>query len=195
VQNPETIPRTLSQRPLRADAQRNYDKLLSAARDAFAEDGTAATLDDIAHRAGVGIATLYRHFPTRQHLLEAVYVDEVEAMARAATDLAELPPWEALDRWLHEYVGYAATKRVLAEELLAYIDTNAEVFQACRVAVTGAGDMLLERAQKAGVARPDASFADVGRIVAGIAAIRGSDAEQVERMLDIVLDGLRYSPR
>jgi AcrR family transcriptional regulator len=195
MQNPETIPRTLSQRPLRADAQRNYDKLLSAARDAFAEDGTAATLDDIAHRAGVGIATLYRHFPTRQHLLEAVYVDEVEAMARAATDLAELPPWEALDRWLHEYVGYAATKRVLAEELLAYIDTNAEVFQACRVAVTGAGDMLLERAQKAGVARPDASFADVGRIVAGIAAIRGSDAEQVERMLDIVLDGLRYSPR
>jgi AcrR family transcriptional regulator len=195
MQNPETIPRTLSQRPLRADAQRNYDKLLSAARDAFAEDGTAATLDDIAHRAGVGIATLYRHFPTRQHLLEAVYVDEVEAMARAATDLAELPPWEALDRWLHEYVGYAATKRVLAEELLAYIDTNAEVFQACRVAVTGAGDMLLERAQKAGVARPDARFADVGRIVAGIAAIRGSDAEQVERMLDIVLDGLRYSPR
>jgi AcrR family transcriptional regulator len=195
MQNPETIPRTLSQRPLRADAQRNYDKLLAAARDAFAEDGTAATLDDIARRAGVGIATLYRHFPTRQHLLEAVYVDEVEAMARTAADLAELPPWEALDRWLHEFVGYAATKRVLAEELLAYIDTDAEVFQACRVAVTGAGDMLLERAQKAGVARPDASFADVGRMVAGIAAIRGTDAAQVERMLDIVLDGLRYSPR
>src|SRR4029077_9767461 len=99
MSNPETVTQSLSRRPLRADAQRNYDKLLSAARDAFAEDGTAATLDDIAHRAGVGIATLYRHFPTRQHLLEAVYVDEVEAMARTATDLAELPPWEALDRW------------------------------------------------------------------------------------------------
>jgi AcrR family transcriptional regulator len=195
MQNPETITQTLSQRPLRADAQRNYDKLLAAARDAFAEDGTAATLDDIAHRAGVGIATLYRHFPTRQHLLEAVYVDEVQAMARSAADLAELPPWEALDTWLHQYVGYAATKRALAEELLAYIDTDAEVFQACRVAVVGAGDMLLERAQKAGVARPDASFSDVGRIVAGIAAIRGTDPEQIERMLDIVLDGLRYSPR
>ena len=72
----------LSRRPLRADAQRKYDKLLEAAREAFAEDGSAATLDDIARRAGVGIATLYRHFPTRQHLLEAVYVDEVEAMAR-----------------------------------------------------------------------------------------------------------------
>jgi AcrR family transcriptional regulator len=195
MQNPETIPQALSRRPLRADAQRNYDKLLAAARDAFAEDGTSATLDDIARRAGVGIATLYRHFPTRQHLLEAVYVDEVQAMARSAADLAELPPWEALDTWLHEYVGFAATKRALAEELLAYIDTDAEVFQACRVAVTGAGDMLLERAQKAGVARPDASFADVGRIVAGIAAIRGTDPEQIERMLDIVLDGLRYSPR
>ena len=192
---PETTTQELSRRPLRADAQRNYDKLLEAAREAFAEDGTAATLDDIARRAGVGIATLYRHFPTRQHLLEAVYVDEVQAIARSAADLAELPPWEALDTWLHQYVGYAATKRALAEELLAYIDTDAEVFQACRVAVVGAGDMLLERAQKAGVARPDTTFSDVGRIVAGLAAIRGTEPEQMERMLDIVLDGLRYSPR
>ena len=193
--NPETISETLSRRPLRADAQRNYDKLLEAAREAFAEDGTAATLDDIAHRAGVGIATLYRHFPTRQHLLEAVYVDEVQAMAQSASDLAELPPWEALDTWLHQYVRYAATKRALAEELLAYIDTDAEVFQACRIAVVGAGDMLLERAQKAGVVRPDTNFSDVGRIVAGLAAIRGTEPDQIERMLDIVLDGLRYSPR
>ena len=193
--NPETTTQDLSRRPLRADAQRNYDKLLEAAREAFAEDGTAATLDDIAQRAGVGIGTLYRHFPTRQHLLEAVYVDEVQAMAQSAVDLAELPPWEALDTWLHQYVRYAATKRALAEELLAYIDTDAEVFQACRVAVVGAGDMLLERAQKAGVVRPDTNFSDVGRIVAGLAAIRGADADQIERMLDIVLDGLRYSPR
>ena len=195
MSNPETITQSLSRRPLRADAQRNYDKLLEAAREAFAEDGTAATLDDIAHRAGVGIATLYRHFPTRQHLLEAVYVDEVQAMARSASDLAELPPWEALDTWLHQYVRYAATKRALAEELLAYIDTDAEVFQACRIAVVGAGDMLLERAQKAGVVRPDTNFSDVGRIVAGLAAIRGTEPDQIERMLDIVLDGLRYSPR
>jgi AcrR family transcriptional regulator len=195
MSNPETITQSLSRRPLRADAQRNYDKLLEAAREAFAEDGSAATLDDIAHRAGVGIGTLYRHFPTRQHLLEAVYIDEVQAMAQSAADLAALPPWEALDTWLHQYVRYAATKRALAEELLAYIDTDAEVFQACRAAVVGAGDMLLERAQKAGVVRPDTNFGDVGRIVAGLAAIRGTEPEQIERMLDIVLDGLRYSPR
>jgi AcrR family transcriptional regulator len=198
MQNPETIPQAIPQRPQRpqrADAQRNYEKLLAAAREAFAADGTSATLDDIARRAGVGIATLYRHFPTRQHLLEAVYVDEFEAMARKAAGLAELPPWDALDTWLHEFVRYAATKRALAEEMLAYIDSDADVFRASRAAITNAGDALLQRAQKAGVARPDANFADVGRMVGGIAAIRGTDPAQIERMLDIVLDGLRYSPR
>ena len=79
------------QRPKRADARRNYDALLAAARAAFAEDGTGAPLEDVAERAGVGIGTLYRHFPTRVALLEAVYVDEVEAMARAADGLSELP--------------------------------------------------------------------------------------------------------
>jgi AcrR family transcriptional regulator len=83
----------LSRRPKRADARRNYDKLVGAAREAFAADGTSASLEDVARRAEVGIGTLYRHFPTRQHLLEAVYVDEVEAMSRQAEDLAELPPW------------------------------------------------------------------------------------------------------
>jgi hypothetical protein len=116
-------------------------------------------------------------------------------MARSAEDLAELPPWEALDRWLHEFVSYAATKRALAEELLATVDTNADVFQACRVAITGAGEALLGRAQAAGLVRPDARFADVGRMVGAIATARGIEPEQIERMLEIVLDGLRYSPR
>src|SRR3954447_5551640 len=87
---------SLPERPKRADAARNYDKLLAAARDAFTADGVAASLEDIARRAGVGIGTLYRHFPSRQALLEAVYVDEVEAICRAADDLEGLEPWDAL---------------------------------------------------------------------------------------------------
>ena len=181
------------QRAKRADARRNHEKLVAAARAAFAEDGTGAPLEDVAERAGVGIGTLYRHFPTRQALLEAVYVDEVEAMARAADDLAELPPWEALSRWLHQYVGFAATKRALNEALLeAAPDSN--VLATCRTAISRAGDALVERAQRAGVVRADTSFADVGRMVAGIAMVPTADPGQKERLLDLALDGLRYRP-
>src|ERR1700747_1219866 len=96
-----------SQRPQRADARANHDKLVAAARALFTEKGTSAPLEEVAERAGGGIGTLYRHFPTRQALLEAVYVDEVEAMARAATELEELPPWEALSEWLPPSRGFA----------------------------------------------------------------------------------------
>jgi AcrR family transcriptional regulator len=184
----------LAQRPKRADARRNYEALVSAARDAFAEDGTKASLEDIARRAQVGIGTLYRHFPTRQHLLEAVYVDEVEAMCRSAADLADLPPWDALVGWLRQFASYAATKRALAEGMLASIDQDAEVFRSSREAINTAGEALLGRAQAAGVVRPDTSFTDVGRMVAGIAGIRTAEPEQIERILDVALDGLRYRP-
>jgi AcrR family transcriptional regulator len=184
----------LAQRPKRADARRNYEALVSAARDAFAEDGTNASLEDIARRAQVGIGTLYRHFPTRQHLLEAVYVDEVEAMCRSAADLGDLPPWDALVEWLHRFVSYAATKRALAEAMLASVDQDAEVFRSSREAINTAGDALLGRAQAAGVVRPDTNFTDVGRMVAGIAGIRTAEPEQIDRILDVALDGLRYRP-
>src|SRR5256885_4802288 len=101
--------------PKRADARRNHDKLVAVARAVFTEDGTSAPLEDVAERAGLGIGTLYRHFPTRQALLEAVYVDEVEAMARAANELSALPPWDALSEWLPQYVRVATTKRALNE--------------------------------------------------------------------------------
>jgi AcrR family transcriptional regulator len=191
---PETHAAEPSRPPKRADARRNYDKLVAAARGAFTADGTSASLEEVARRAEVGIGTLYRHFPTRQHLLEAVYVDEVEAMSRQAQDLAELPPWEALSEWLHRFVGFAATKRALAEELLAYTDKDAVVFRSCRTAVTDAGEGLLRRAQEAGVARPDASFSDVGRMISGIAAIRNAEPGEIERILELALDGLRYRP-
>ena len=184
----------LTQPPKRADARRNYDKLLAAANAAFTEKGSDASLEDIARRAGVGIGTLYRHFPTRQALLEAVYIGEVEEMSRKAAGLTDLDPWDALRTWLHEFVGYAATKRALADELLATIDAEAPVFVACRTAITDAGELLLRRAQDAGVVRADTSFSDVGRMVSGIAAIRNADPGQTERILDLALDGLRVRP-
>jgi AcrR family transcriptional regulator len=183
----------LSQRPQRADARRNYEKLLAAAGEAFAENGTAASLEDIARRADVGIGTLYRHFPTRQALLEAVYVDEVEEMSAKAKDLGDLEPWDALTTWLRQFVRYAATKRALADEMLNTIDAEAPVFVSCRAAITEAGDMLLRRAQQSGDARKDTTFTDVGRMVAGIASIRAADPGQIERILDMALDGLRYT--
>ena len=180
-----------AERPKRADARRNYEKLLRAAGDAFEQDGTSASLEDIARRAEVGIGTLYRHFPTRQALLEAVYIDEVEEMSAKAGELGDLDPWNALVTWLRQFVRYAATKRALADEMLNSIDAEAPVFVACRAAITSAGDMLLKRAQEAGEARADTTFSDVGRMVSGIASIRTADPGQIERILDMALDGLR----
>jgi AcrR family transcriptional regulator len=182
----------LSQRPKRADARRNYDKLIAAAREAFTEKDRSASLEDIARRAGVGIGTLYRHFPTRTDLIEAVYVEEVQALCRSADDLSDQPPWDALVGWLHRFIGYVATKHALAEELFAIADPDSEVFQTCRVAFRGAGEPLLRRAQEAGAVRPDVSIDDVIKMVGGIAKIQGAEPETVERILSVALDGLRY---
>ena len=181
------------QRPQRADARANHAKLVAAARTLFTERGTSAPLEEVAERAGVGIGTLYRHFPTRQALLEAVYVDEVEAMARAATELEELPPWDALSEWLHQYVGFAATKRALNEALME-TDPNSDVLLTCRTAIIGAGTALVERAQRAGVVRNDTNVTDVVRMVGGIALVPTEDPGQKKRLLELALDGLRYRP-
>jgi AcrR family transcriptional regulator len=194
VTNAATPAQVLAKRPKRADALRNYEKLLAAARDAFAADGSGASLEDIARRAGVGIGTLYRHFPSRQHLLEAVYVDEVEAICRSAEDYADREPWDALSGWLHDFVGFAATKRALAEQLFEYIDRESEVFRTCGDAISAAGEPLLRRAQEAGVVRPDAKFIDVARMVGGISVIKTVDDGQIGRILEVALDGLRYQP-
>jgi AcrR family transcriptional regulator len=179
-------------RPKRADARRNYDKVIAAARDAFAEEGTSASLEEIARRAQVGIGTLYRHFPNRQALLEAVYVDEVEGMSRSAEGFAELPPWDALVGWLHRFVGYLATKQALAHELLNYVDRDAPLFRSCRSALWAAGEPLLERAQQARVVRPDTNLSEIVQMVGGIAKIPGTEPGQIDHILDIALDGLRY---
>jgi AcrR family transcriptional regulator len=188
----DTVDRLTQARPQRADARRNYEKVLAAARDAFAEGGTSTSLEEIARRAEVGIGTLYRHFPNRQALLEAVYVGEVEGLCRSAADLAELPPWEALVGWLHRFVAYLATKQALAQELLDYVDRDADLFRSCRAALWAAGGPLLERAQEARVVRADTDLGEVIQMVGGIAKIPSSDAAQIDHILDIALDGLRY---
>ncbi|MEV4657533.1 helix-turn-helix domain-containing protein [Micromonospora sp. NPDC049301] len=180
-------PEVFARRPKRADARRNYDALIAAARDAFAENGAAASLEDVARRAGVGIGTLYRNFPNRRHLFEAVYVEEVRALSRSAADLAELPPWDALVAWLHRFVAYVATKRALAEELLH----DSEIFRSCRMEIYAAGEPLMSRAQAAGVVREDIGFDDVVRLISGLTMAQFPSPEQRDRVLGVALDGLR----
>jgi AcrR family transcriptional regulator len=190
----ETLNEVSGQRPMRADARRNYEKLLAAGREAFTEEGESASLEEIARRAGLGIGTLYRHFPTRGALLEAVYVEEVEDLCRTAADLFDLPPWEALVAWLHRFVDYIATKEALAEELFAHVDRDSDVFKICRTAFHASGEPLLQRAQEAKVVRGDTDINDVVRMVVGIAKMPSATPEEIRRVLGMALDGLRYRP-
>jgi AcrR family transcriptional regulator len=190
----DTPAQTLLTRPKRADARRNYEKVLAAAREAFAEGGESTALEEIARRAGVGIGTLYRHFPNRQALLEALYIGEVEEVCRSAAELDGADPWEDLSGWFAGFSGYLATKRALAHELLNYMDQDASLFQVCRESLFAAGEPLLRRAQEAGVVRQDVTIAEVIQLVAGIGKIPSSDPAQIEHILRIALDGLRYRP-
>jgi AcrR family transcriptional regulator len=185
----------LVSRPKRADALRNYEKVLVAAREAFAESGESTSLEEIARRAGVGIGTLYRNFPNRQALLEALYVGEVEGVCRLAAELDDAgDPWEALSSWFERFVGYIATKQALASELLNYLEKDAPLFTSCRTLLFNAGEPLLTRAQKSGVVRPDVSIGDVIQMVIGIAKIPTSEPGQAEHIVRVALDGLRYRP-
>lgn len=178
--------------PKRADARRNYDKILAAARDAFAESGASTSLEEIARRAQVGIGTLYRHFPTRQALLEAVYLDEVEDLCRSAADLADLGPWDALVALLHRIAAYLVVKQALAGELMSYVGRDAGVFTCSRAALFAAGEPILARAQQAHVARTDTDLTEVIQMVGAIAKIPTAERDQIDHILDIALDGLRY---
>src|SRR6266540_7034598 len=130
----------LTRRPMRADARRNYERLLAAARTAFTEHGADASLDDIARRAGVGPGTLYRHFPTRQALQEAAYLDGFRKLCERAHTLADsLPPDEALAAWMHDLAGYLATKRGLSAALMSTLDKSSEVFTTTHTAMREAG--------------------------------------------------------
>src|SRR5262244_2488694 len=144
-------------RPMRADAQRNYAKLLDAANAAFLEHGADdVSLEEIARRAGVGAGTLYRHFPTRQALLEAVYRDDIAELSAQAYELLErLPPDEALAEWLRLQVAYVIRKRGLGAAVFAAVGKESELFLWCREALRGAGTALLAAGQRAGTVRAD----------------------------------------
>ncbi len=189
----EANPQTAIEGPKRADARRNRERVLVAAREAFAEGGESTALEQIARRAGVGIGTLYRHFPSRQALLEALYINEVEDVCHSAARLDGADPWQALNDWLQRLIGYFATKRALSAELLNYLGADATLFKECRSGLFEAGEPLLKRAQVAGVVRPDVEFSQVLNLVMGISKIP-SDPAQIEHILGIALDGLRYQP-
>ncbi|WP_326813594.1 TetR/AcrR family transcriptional regulator [Streptomyces sp. NBC_01763] len=176
-----------ARRPRRADARRNYDALLLAAREAFAAHGADASLEDIARRAGVGIGTLYRNFPSRTELFEAVYADEVHALCRLADEVTAEPPWQALTTWLRRFVDYMATKRAIRDAM----DTQSAVFTSCRASMYEAGTPLLTRAQTAGEARTDITFDDLIRMVAGITGATYPEPDQRDHILNIALDGVR----
>jgi len=186
-------------RPMRADARRNCEKLLAEAAAAFAERGADdVSLEEIARRAGVGIGTLYRHFPTRQALLECVYRDQVELLARRADELATSgAPGDALAEWLGAMVAWGATKRSMSAALLATIGKESELLSSCGSLLRQSTEKLLRRAQDAGVAREDIEPTDVLRLVHGLvvaADMAAGDAGQASRMLTLVVDGLRARP-
>ena len=176
-----------SRRPHRADARRNFDAVLAAARDAFGKHGTDASLEDIARQANVGIGTLYRNFPTRQDLLEAVYVGEIQELCQAAQDVAGLPPWEAFTAWLDRFARYVATKLALLQAL----NKDSEVFRACKGAMHASALPIFERAQEAGEVRKDVRLDDVLRMISGMVASTYADDDQRQRVIGIALDGLR----
>jgi AcrR family transcriptional regulator len=148
-------------------------------------------MDEVARRAGVSIATLYRNFPTREQLLENAYVSEVEAVCRFAEDAAQLGPWEGITSSLRRFVDYVATKRAVATG----IDRDSEVYRACTRALYEAGGPLLERAQRAGLIRDDLDIDDVMRAVMAYTTVNFASAAQRDRMLEMAFDGLAATPR
>jgi AcrR family transcriptional regulator len=182
-------------RPLRADAQRNRDKLLTAAVQAFAEEGEDVPLETIAARAGVGIGTLYRHFPSREALVAAAYRNEVDALCAAAADLvATLPADQALRAWAERFADYIAAKRAMGDALRSAAGSDSPLFAQTRARIVDALGLLLQAGAASGTLRADVDARDVMRVINGIWYLPKSPEwrADVGRMLDLVIDGLCY---
>ncbi|TPI36166.1 TetR/AcrR family transcriptional regulator [Mesorhizobium sp. B3-1-6] len=185
-------------KPLRADAQRNRDRLVEVAAQTFASDGVDASLEEIAKRAGVGIGTLYRHFPTREHLVEVVYRREVEGLCQAADELArEHPADVALELWMQRFVDYIATKRGLATSLRLLLTTNSTLFSDTSGRVSGAMRGLIEAAAASGKIRADVDASDVMHALGGIYSAPNTPdwRERSGRLVKLLMDGLRFGAR
>lgn len=177
----------------RADAQRNRNRLVEVARAAFADAGETATLEGIAHDAGVGIGTLYRHFPTREALAEAVYAAELDDVTDSvALLLQQRPPDAALRAWMGKYAAFVATKRGMADTLRAGWASGRIAVPATRERITAAIATILARGAEAGSLRGDVEPEDITVMLLGILlTTAGDSAEQTERVLDLMLDALR----
>jgi AcrR family transcriptional regulator len=184
-----------TRKAVRKDAARNREALLTAATDLYAERGVEASLEEIARRAGVGIGTLYRNFPTRDALTEAVYRREVEALSRTAADLlGGAEPVDALAEWMRRFTAYAARKKGMAAALKAALGDGNELFMHSRAVIRQALAGLLEACVAAGQVRPDADVDDLLSALSGICM--ASDAPdwsaRSARLVDLIVDGLRY---
>lgn len=185
-------------RTLRADARRNRDRLLSAAVRAFSQDGADVTLDAIAKDAGVGIGTLYRHFPTREALIEAAYRSELARLCDAVPDLLQdMRPDEATRAWMDRYIEYMTTKRGMADALRAVIASGGTPYAQSRDRLITAITSLLQAGAASGALRADIEPADVLASLSGISLAAGEPAQraQARRLLDLLMDGLRYRAR
>jgi len=174
----------------RADAERNRDKILAAARTAFADPDAEVSMAEISRRAGVGMATLYRNFPGRQELLEALYTDEVDAVCEAAETIDGETPGAALVAWLYRFFAFSTSKRHIAAELLKQTDRSNPLFKNNRTRVIAAGRPLLAAAQHAHEVRDDLTLEQILDMIVAIATIHG-DSRYTEPILQTALDGLR----
>ena len=185
-----------SSRSMRADARRNYERLVEAARKVFADQGGGASMEAIAKQAGVGVGTLYRHFPRRIDVVEAVYRDDVDTLVGTAErGLSDPDPWAALEAWLRAYVEYARAKRTFLNELHEAFEKNPDLKLASRDRIVAACNRVLERAQEAGAARTDIDGQDLMALVSPMCTSPTLTAEQGQRLLPMILDGLRPTLR
>jgi len=182
------------QRKLRRDAQRNRERILEVAKEAFTEFGADASLDDIAKQATVGAGTLYRHFPTRDALIEAVYRSEVEKLAASARKLSEtMPPIDALRAWMLLLIDYISAKHIIAPALNSIVGGPSRLYEGSRGLIQGAIDELVKRAKKSGNLRRDLDSSDLLRALIGVSHVgAGPDWQQsARRLVDILIAGSR----
>ncbi len=182
-------------RPMRADARRNYERLVVAARKVFAEEGGQASMEAIAREAGVGVGTLYRHFPKRIDVVEAVYRTDVEQLVQTAERVvADLEPWEAVVAFLEAFVRYAQGKRTFLNELREAFEKNPDLRSQCRERIDCAMNLVFSRAQQAGVVRTDIDGSDIMQLVGPMCTSATLSEDQCTRLLATILDGLHKAP-